>query len=110
MRHGSDQAMPTFGPAVAPCHVGFHRAFINENQLRRGQLGLLLAPFNACLGNILTRLLGRVEGLFLDAFIGFRVGDKLCIFTMLSGTALAAVPADVDIQAAMLSELQLVGS
>jgi hypothetical protein len=29
---------------------------------------------------------------------------------MLSGTALAAVPADVDIQAAMLSELQLVGS
>jgi hypothetical protein len=62
-----------------------------------------------CDSGISGRGAGRI-GKSPDALIGFRGGDKLCIFNMLSGTALAAVPADVDIQAAMLSELQLVGS
>jgi hypothetical protein len=58
---------------------------------------------------------GRIESLNglsinVEALVGFRGGDKLCVFNVLSGTTLAAVPADVDIQAAMLSELQLVGS
>jgi hypothetical protein len=64
MRHGCDQAVAAFCPAIAPCHGGLHRAFIDENQLRRGQLGLLLTPFDTRLGNVLTLLLGSVEGLF----------------------------------------------
>src|SRR4051812_18699307 len=84
MRHGSDQAMAAFGPAIAPHHVGLHRAFINENQLRRGQFGLLLAPFNACLGNILALLLGRVEGLFLESQI--KRGSVLLISPVLAET------------------------
>jgi hypothetical protein len=65
MRNGSNQAMTTFCPAIAPGHVGLHPGFINENEFRWSQLWLLLAPFGACLGNVLTRLLGSVEGLFL---------------------------------------------
>jgi hypothetical protein len=64
MRHGCNQAMAAFCPAIAPCQVGIHRAFIDENQLRRGQLGLLLTPFDTRLGNVLTLLLGSVEGLY----------------------------------------------
>jgi hypothetical protein len=55
--------MATFGPAIAPRHVGLHPGFVDENELRRGQLRLLLAPFNACLGNVRTRLLGGMNGL-----------------------------------------------
>jgi hypothetical protein len=66
MRHGSDQAMAAFGPAVAPCHVGLDPGFIDENELRRGQLRLLLAPLDTRLGNIRTRLLGGMERLFLN--------------------------------------------
>jgi hypothetical protein len=65
MRNGSNQAMATFCPAIAPRHVGLHPGFIDENKFRWSQLWLLLAPFGACLGNVLTRLLGGVEGLFL---------------------------------------------
>jgi hypothetical protein len=64
MRHGSDRAMAAFGPTIAPCHVGLYRGFVDENELRRGQLRLLLAPFDARLGNIPARLLGGVERLF----------------------------------------------
>jgi hypothetical protein len=66
MRHGGDQAMAAFCPAIVPRHVGLHRAFINENKLRCSQFRLLLAPFSACLGHVITILLGRVEGLFLN--------------------------------------------
>src|SRR4029450_13017081 len=65
MRHSCDQEMAAFCPAIAPCHVGLHRAFIDENQLRGGPLGLPITPFTPGLGNVLTRLLGSVEGLFL---------------------------------------------
>ena len=33
MRHGSDQAMATFCPAIKPRHAGLNRAFINKNKL-----------------------------------------------------------------------------
>src|ERR1700712_3611021 len=64
VRNGRDQAMATFCPAIAPSHVGLHPGFINENKLRGSQLRLLLAPFDASLGNILTCLLGGGDGLY----------------------------------------------
>src|ERR1700690_3454433 len=87
MRNGIDQAMAPFCPAIASCHVGLHRGFINENKPRWRQLRLLLAPFDACLGNVLTRLLGSVEGFFLKVrssaasvmFINPVLADTLCV-------------------------------
>src|ERR1700690_1797757 len=79
--------MATFCPAIAPRHVGLHPGFINENKLRWSQLRLLLAPFDACLGNILTRLLGSMDGLFLKVrssaasvlFISPVLAETLCV-------------------------------
>ena len=36
MRHGSDQAMATLGPAIAAGHVGLDPGFVDENKPRRG--------------------------------------------------------------------------
>jgi hypothetical protein len=65
VRNGGDQALAALGPAIAPGHAGLHCGFINENKLRRDQVRLLLPPFGACLGHVLARLLGSVDGLFL---------------------------------------------
>jgi hypothetical protein len=85
--NGSDQAMANFCSTIAPRHVLLHRGFIDENKLRWGQLPLLLPPFGACLGNVLTSLLGGVEGLFLKLrssaasvlFISPVLAEILCV-------------------------------
>jgi hypothetical protein len=68
VRHASDQALAAFCPTITPRHVGLHRAFINENKLRWRQLGLLLAPFYACFGNVITILLRCVEDFFKGSY------------------------------------------
>jgi hypothetical protein len=52
-------------PAHRPRHVGLDPGFVDEDQLGGIQLGLLVAPFAACRGNINTVLLGGAGRLFL---------------------------------------------
>jgi hypothetical protein len=61
MRHGIDQSLAAWCPAVKPSHVGLDPGFINENKPARGQARLLLAPLRARLGDVCSVLLSRSE-------------------------------------------------
>ena len=54
------------GPAIEPDHVGLGPGFIDEDQLARIQLRLVLAPLRPGLGYVRTILLGGPERLFLS--------------------------------------------
>ena len=62
---GADQPLALRRAAVKPGHVGLGRCLIDEDQLVRVKVPLLLAPFSSRRSNIRPVLLSRPQGLFL---------------------------------------------
>lgn len=66
MGYRGDQPLAPWRSPAQTRHVGLHPALIEEDQARRVEAGLRLAPFQPGLGNVGAILLFSMGSLFLN--------------------------------------------